>query len=341
MGGAARDTAATEATASAMPPRAQSRRFAAIDIGTVTCRLLIADVDAAGLHELHRGYAVTNLGEGVALTGVLLPAAMARVDAQVARFMEVVASFTTPEHPQIEVIAQATSASRDARNSGEFVALLAARGIELGVIAGAREATLCFGGVARDFAEESLVVVDIGGGSTEVIAGVAGCDPAFVRSLNVGCRRVTDRFLPSDPPTSEELQAAHTWIASEMQDTFARVRALGLSAPRLVAVAGTATSVVAIEKSLDPYDSARVHKAFVPREVLDRISNRLIALPLTQRQNVIGLDPNRASVMVAGLLILQAVLDGTGQDGFTVSESDILQGIILEAAQAAFSVELS
>ncbi|MEG1398036.1 MAG: Ppx/GppA family phosphatase [Raoultibacter sp.] len=309
------------------------RRFAAIDIGTVTCRLLIADVDASGLHELRREYAITDLGEGVAASGILLPEAMARVDVQMARFVEIIETFITLEHPSIEVIAQATSASRDARNADEFVALLAARNIELGVIAGKREAALCFKGVSSDFEEEGLIVVDIGGGSTEIIAGIAGRDPLFIHSFDIGCRRVTERFLPSDPPTTQELHLARAWIVDEMRAVFQQIRALDFSPTRLVAVAGTATSVVAIDLSLAPYESARVHKAFISRTTLDRITQRLASLPLAQRREVIGLDPKRAPVIVAGMLILQVVLDYAGQEGFTVSESDILQGIILDAAQ--------
>ncbi|MEG1746064.1 MAG: Ppx/GppA family phosphatase [Raoultibacter sp.] len=313
---------------------AVSRRFAAIDIGTVTCRMLIADVDEFGLHELRREYAITDLGEGVAASATLLPAAMARVDVQMARFMAVVAEFTTIDHPLVTVIALATSAARDASNADEFVKLLAARNIALTVIPGEREAALSFRGASCDFAGEDLLVVDIGGGSTEIIAGTAGCDPLFKHSFNVGCRRVTEQFLASDPPTASELKRARCWIEREMRAVFSAVDALRFEPARLVAVAGTATSVVAIDCAMRHYDSARVHQRVVARATLDRIADDLASMCLSRRRQVVGLDPGRAAVMVAGLLILQVVLDFTGQDAFTVSESDILQGIILDTAHA-------
>lgn len=315
-----------------MPPA--SRRFAAIDIGTVTCRMLIADVDASGIHELRREYAITNLGEGVAKSGTLLPAAMERVDAQLERYQEVISEFTTADCPTIEVIALATSASRDASNACQFTALLAARGIVLTIISGDREAALSFRGAGCDFAGENLIVVDIGGGSTEVIAGVAGSDPLFKHSFNVGCRRVTERFLASDPPTQPELQRAREWIEQEMGSVFSDLEALRFTPTRLVAVAGTATSVVAIEQAMETYDSARVHRSVVSRATLNEVTHRLALLPNEQRKQVVGLDPGRASVIVVGMLILQAVLDFTEQDAFTVSESDILHGMIFARAHA-------
>ena len=150
-----------------------SVRVAAIDIGTVTCRLLVADVDAEGLHELRRAHAITNLGEGVVTSGVLLPQAMQRVNEQMARFMGIIEECRDAAHPEIAIVAMATSAARDARNSDEFTALLAARSIELSVIPGEREAELSFKGASSSFPTEPLFVVDVGGGSTEVIAVVA------------------------------------------------------------------------------------------------------------------------------------------------------------------------
>ena len=143
----------------------QAGRYAAIDIGTVTCRMLVADVDEAGrLHELDREYTITNLGEGVDATGVLKPAAMQRVADAVARFLDVLRGFATPEHPAITTRAMATSAARDARNADEFEALMAGLGVTLSVIPGEREAALSFAGASCDFRGERLLVVDIGGG---------------------------------------------------------------------------------------------------------------------------------------------------------------------------------
>ena len=279
----------------------QAGRYAAIDIGTVTCRMLVADVDEAGrLHELDREYTITNLGEGVDATGVLKPAAMQRVADAVARFLDVLRGFATPEHPAITTRAMATSAARDARNADEFEALMAGLGVTLSVIPGEREAALSFAGASCDFRGERLLVVDIGGGSTEVIAGRAGSRPDRSHSFNIGCRRVTEKFFAADPPGAGELERARAWVEEGMR-------------PYL-------------------YDTSRVHKAVITRPMLDGVADQLERVPLAQRERIVGLDPGRAPVIVAGMVILQTVLDLAGVDSFTVSESDILHGIILDEA---------
>lgn len=307
-------------------------RCAAIDIGTVTCRMLVADIDGAGrLHELDREYAITNLGEGVDASGVLKPEAMQRVAETVARYQGVLTTFRDAEHPEITVVAVATSAARDAKNAAEFEALLAAEGVVLSVIPGEKEAALSFAGASCDFAGEPIMVVDIGGGSTEVIAGIGGRVPTWAHSFNVGCRRVTEKFLASDPPSAAELTAARAWIEAEMRPLFDQMREAGVAPERLVAVAGTATTVVSIHERMAVYDSSRVHLACVDRAMLDQVYERL-RVPLAQRKQIVGLDPGRAPVIVAGMVIMQVVLDLAGFDSFTVSESDILHGIILDEA---------
>lgn len=308
-------------------------RYAAIDIGTVTCRMLVADVDEQGrLHELDREYQITNLGEGVDASGVLKPEAMERVASAVKGYREVLDSFVSPDHPQVHVTAMATSAARDARNAAEFAGMLSALGVSLSVIPGQKEASLSFKGASCDFPGEQLVVVDIGGGSTEVVAGPSGGDPVKSHSFNIGCRRVTEKFLASDPPSCAELQAARAWISSGMSLFFEELRASGFRADRLVAVAGTATTVVSIRERMSVYDTARVHKALVDRPALDQVYDQLRSVVLADREQIVGLDPGRAPVIVAGMIILQSVLDSAGMDSFTVSESDILHGIILDAA---------
>lgn len=308
------------------------RRYAAIDIGTVTCRLLVADVCENGLTEIRRECAITNLGEGVAESGVLLPGAMARVDVQMGRFMEIVRALEEADGRPIEVIAMATSASRDAENSSEFIDLLARRGIGLSVIPGEKEASLSFKGASSAFMGEPLLVVDIGGGSTEVIAGIGGREALFKRSFDIGCRRVTETLMTSDPITEEELRSARLSAVEMMQGHFQEMGEAGFEASRLVAVAGTATTVVSVRDAMDPYDSSRVHMSTVSRSELDEVTQRLAALPLEDRAKVVGLQAGRAPVIVAGMAILQAILDMAGVGSFTVSESDILQGIISEAA---------
>ena len=304
-------------------------RYAAIDIGTVTCRMLVVDVGESGLHELTREYAITNLGEGVDATGELKPEAMERVVRAIDGFLAVRDSLSTPDHPVIRTVAVATSAARDARNAADFAARLRERGIELSVIPGAREAALSFSGASIDFLRERLMVVDVGGGSTEVVMGVGGAEPVCAHSFNVGCRRVTEKFLASDPPAPEELARARAWIHEKMASWFAEQSKEAADLERVVAVAGTATTVVSIRDRMEAYDSSRVHKARVSRQDLLEVYERLAALPLSERKQVVGLDPKRAPVMVAGLLILLEVLDFAGVDAFTVSETDILHGITL------------
>ena len=310
-------------------------RYAAIDIGTVTCRMLVIDVGESGLRELTREYAITNLGEGVDATGELKPEAMERVVRAIDGFLAVRDSLSTPDHPVVRTVAVATSAARDARNAAEFAARLRERGIELSVIPGSREAALSFSGASIDFSGERLMVVDVGGGSTEVVMGTGGAEPVCAHSFNVGCRRVTEKFLASDPPAPEELARARAWIREQMASWFADQAKEAADLERVVAVAGTATTVVSIRDRMETYESSRVHKARVSRQELLEVYERLAALPLSARKNVVGLDPKRAPVMVAGLLILLEVLDFAGIDAFTVSETDILHGITLAVSHEA------
>lgn len=310
-------------------------RYAAIDIGTVTCRMLVVDVGESGLHELTREYAITNLGEGVDATGELKPEAIDRVVRAIDGFLAVRDSLSTPDHPVVRTVAVATSAARDARNAAEFAARLRERGIELSVIPGSREAALSFSGASIDFLRERLMVVDVGGGSTEVVMGTGGAEPVCAHSFNVGCRRVTEKFLASDPPAPEELARARAWIREQMASWFAEQAKEAASLERVVAVAGTATTVVSIRDRMETYDSSRVHKARVSRQELLEVYERLAALSLSKRMQVVGLDPKRAPVMVAGLLILLEVLDFAGIDAFTVSETDILHGITLAVSHEA------
>ena len=310
-------------------------RYAAIDIGTVTCRMLVVDVGESGLHELTREYVITNLGEGVDATGELKPEAIDRVVRAIDGFLAVRDSLSTPDHPVVRTVAVATSAARDARNAADFAARLRERGIELSVIPGAREAALSFSGASIDFSGERLMVVDVGGGSTEVVMGTGGAEPVCAHSFNVGCRRVTEKFLASDPPAPEELARARAWIREQMASWFADQAKEAASLERVVAVAGTATTVVSIRERMETYDSTRVHKTRVSRRELLEVYERLAALPLSARKNVVGLDPKRAPVMVAGLLILLEVLDFADIDAFTVSETDILHGITLAVSHEA------
>ncbi len=307
----------------------QPGRYAAIDIGTVTCRLFVADVDKAGhFTEVVRERAITNLGEGVDATGLLKPEAMQRVAQAVRGFMQTVHSLG-----KVKVTATATSAARDAANGEDFIALLKNEGVALHIIPGEREAALSFAGASCDFSGEDLMVVDVGGGSTEVVFGTAGEGPVKFHSFNVGCRRVTEKFLHSDPYTEEGLEEARAWIRHEFEAFFAKAQQEGLRPQRMVAVAGTATTVVSMHEAMEAYDPKRVHGYVVSRKVLDNTFDTLSKLPLAERKRLIGLDPGRAPVITAGMIILQEIMNLSGKTEFTVSETDILHGIIFAAAR--------
>lgn len=305
------------------------QRRASLDIGTVTCRLLLADVSDTSFVELERRVAITNLGIGVDKTHLLQDDAIARVEHQIAEYVSVINSYKTPEHPAIPITAVATSAARDAQNSDVLVERLRALGVELSIIEGTREAALSFRGAAQGHEGENLLVVDIGGGSTEIVLGVGGGSPRFSHSFNIGCRRMTERFMACDPPTTEQCDALRAYVYEEMKPYFEQARAEGNTIDRIIAVAGTPTSVVAIDKHLEVYDSSKVHNTQVGRETLERIYDELRAMDLEHRKQVIGLEPARAGVIVAGLAILLEVLTLTNCSSFTVSESDILQGMLL------------
>lgn len=314
-------------------------RYAALDIGTVTCRMLVADVSDLGeLHEVDRYYNITNLGQGVDASGFLRADAIARVTDTVDDFLTRLAAANQRDGVDLAgLTAVATSASRDARNADDFAQALLQRGVRLSVIPGEREASLSFAGASAGFEGQPVVVVDVGGGSTEVVAGLAGNDPEFTRSFDIGCRRLTERYfseVTDDQPIPIALaNDAAAWVIQEMTPYFQQLKAAGFGSAKVIAVAGTATSVVSIQKHMEVYDSSAVHGSVVSRESLAALCRNLLETPLDQRRQVVGLDPRRADVMPAGMIILGTVLDLLGAECMTVSESDILQGLILDIAR--------
>lgn len=310
-----------------------SGRYAAIDIGTVTCRMMIADMQADDMHVLCKEYRITNLGEGVDSNHMLLPQAMDRVRDALCDFLQIRSAFDVPDNPIKKTLVVATSAARDARNASEFENMLEELGLRLQVISGNEEAALTFSGATSRFAGEQVMVVDVGGGSTEVSIGEAGGNPRFARSFDIGCRRATERLLKTDPPTSAEMAAAREWMGRAFRTWFCEVREKGCRLPdRMIAVAGTATTAVSIREGMYEYDSSRVDLAQVTLPQIQQLTQRLAALPLEERRSVVGLDPGRAPVIVAGMLILEEVMRAAGQTAFTVSESDILNGMIIRCA---------
>ena len=272
-------------------------RVAAIDIGTVTCRMLVADVDAqGGMRELCREYAIANLGEGVDATHRLKPQAIERVAGIVKRYLAKLELLNDAVHNPFSlkprIVALATSASRDAENAADFTNRMRDLGVDVRVIPGELEAALSFSGATAEFPGESAVVVDVGGGSTEVVAGRSGNAPVLAKSFDIGCRRMTERFLKTDIPTKAEIEVARTWVRDQMAPYFAELHSHGFTGARMVAVAGTATTVVSIREAMETYDSSCVHKARVTRGQLDDIASCLGSQPLATRRQTVGLVPH-------------------------------------------------
>lgn len=305
-------------------------RLAAIDIGTVTTRLLVADVTEDGIVEVERSTDITHLGQELSSTGRLADDRMAAVADIIERYAGTMRRFGVAAHRAI-----ATSASRDAANGDDFVRLLAERGIEPTVVPGHVEAELAFAGATSGRVGEGLLVVDCGGGSTELVLGDVIVDDdgrrtsrvRASRSIDVGSRRMTELFLVSDPPARHELDEARAWAAEELRGYFDRLD----ERPReMLALAGTATTLAAIRLELAEYDAERVHGYRLSGSDLADLLEMLADLTLEQRRQVVGLHPGRASVIVAGALIFETVLALAGLDAMTVSEHDILYGILLD-----------
>jgi exopolyphosphatase/guanosine-5'-triphosphate,3'-diphosphate pyrophosphatase len=282
---------------------------AVIDIGTNTTRLLVAELDGNGdVVELERRSIVTALGQDVDATGRLADEAMDRVSEVIAGYREVI-DRTGAER----VVAVATSAMRDSENGPKFRDYLKERfGIDARTISGDEEARLTFlGATAGRNDDRETVVIDIGGGSTEYVLGRPGDEPGFHTSTQMGSRRHTERFLHSDPPKQEELQA----LAEDVRATVPEVQA-----EHAIAVAGTATTLAAID------GAEEVHGYRLNVGALERITAMLAGMPLEDRRNVKGLHPDRAPTIVAGAVILTESVRTLGLDEVEVSDRDLLHG---------------
>jgi len=293
-------------------------RVAAIDLGTNTTRLLVADVSGDDVEEVVRRTLITRLGEGVDARRRLLPLPIARVRNCLAEYRRELESLGAER-----ALLVATSAVRDAENGEAFLGEIEwSYGFTTRLLSGDEEAELTLRGVGET--DGSTLVVDIGGGSTELI----GAQPI---SVDIGAVRLTERHLPSDPPTDEELEACAAAVRS--------VLAHGPRPERAIGVAGTITSLAALDLALTEYDPERVHGHRLSLDGLQRQLSRLAAMPLAERRQVPALDPERAPVIVAGAVILHEVLAHFGLEEIEASERDILHGAALEAAALPEPVE--
>jgi exopolyphosphatase / guanosine-5'-triphosphate,3'-diphosphate pyrophosphatase len=309
-------------------------RVAAIDCGTNSIRLLVADLDpgSGAQTDLLRRMEIVRLGQGVDATGRLAPEALQRTfaacDDYAARIRELGAE-------RIRFVA--TSATRDAKNRDEFFGGVRTRfGVEPEVITGDQEAALSFAGATRAVAADGLdgdgtahptpyLVVDIGGGSTEFVLGADGVEAA--RSVDIGCVRLTERHLTQDPPADDQIAAARRDIDAAIGRAAEAVPID--QAKTLVGVAGSVTTVAAVALGLSEYERDRVHLSRISAEAVRQVADRLLASTHEQRAAIPVIHPGRVDVIGAGALILVQIMDRLGLPEVVVSEHDILDGIAL------------
>jgi len=298
-------------------------------MGTNSTRLLVADVDDGRAEAVHRESRVTGLGRGLETSGQLSADSVEAVLAAVGDYLEIAS-----EHGATETEAFATSAVRDAANGDAFLAELRERfSLTARVIDGLEEARLTYRGALSDSApngdRRQTLVVDIGGGSTELIVG-SGPEPDFHTSLQLGVVRHSERHVHADPPKTEELEALSEDIGTILDGELASQP--GLRVGRAIAVAGTPATLAAIELGLERFDPAAVEGHDLSLESVQQSCSRLSSLPLEERRRVVGVDPDRAPTIVAGVVILIKAMRAFGLSRVEVSERDILYGAALEVA---------
>jgi exopolyphosphatase/guanosine-5'-triphosphate,3'-diphosphate pyrophosphatase len=302
-------------------------RVAAIDLGTNSTRLLVADIDDGRISEVHRETRITRLGEGVDGRKRLLPVPIARVRNVLSDFRRTVEGLGAER-----ALAVATSAMRDAENGEAFLGEIEwSYGFTTRLLSGHDEALMTFRGVTSERSVETgTVIVDIGGGSTELVAG----GPEGVRwhdSLDIGSVRLTERFLKSDPPTAEELDACAEAVRALLADRVpGEIRG---DTQATIGVAGTITSLAALALGLEEHDGDRVHGSKLTADALEEQLDRLASVPLEERRQMRPLDPDRAPVIVGGAVIAREVLSFIGLQVLEISERDILDGAALAAVE--------
>lgn len=305
--------------------------LAAIDIGTVTARLALAQVEDGRVIRMAKYTEIVNLGEGVDTAKRLLPEAIHRCVGCVSSYVD---------HARKEgaeaVVCTLTSAARDAENAHDLGMGLASLGLEPMIIPGEIEGALTFLGVSHDFENHRILVADSGGGSTELVVGtLAGqqLDINFVESVDLGCRRLTERFnLSADHPSAEDIDGAHKMAAQMISEAIGRAQQQCAAPELLVGVGGTATSLIAIRDHLDPYDPSKVHLNHISIDEVSQIEGLLVSKTLKEREDITGLQAKRAPVMLAGAILLAELMKNSGFKHLVVSESDLLFGLVITAA---------
>jgi exopolyphosphatase / guanosine-5'-triphosphate,3'-diphosphate pyrophosphatase len=295
-------------------------RVAAVDLGTNSTRLLVADVDDGRVDEVSRRLTITRLGEGVDERRRLLPVPIARVRNCLADYRR-----ELEELGAERTLCIATSAVRDAENGEAFLGEIEwSYGFTTQLLSGEEEAAMMIRGVtAGRPALDGVLVVDIGGGSTELVLATGG-ELAFSTSLDVGCVRVTERFLVSDPPSRPELAAAGGYVRSLLPE---------LEAQSAIGVAGTVTTLATLDRGDAEYDPERTHGHRISRASVEEQLERLAAMTTDERLAVPGIEPGRAPVIVAGVVVLREILTAYDLTEIEVSERDVLHGAAFAAAE--------
>ena len=300
----------------------RAERVAAIDCGTNSTRLLVVDGDGSILERLMQ---ITRLGAGVDATGRLAPESIERSLAVLREFRQVMDKFSVVRGRLV-----ATSAARDASNGAEFLeAAREATGIEPELLTGTEEGQLSMAGALSDIGHQEgpFLILDIGGGSTELVAGTGPDDPELsVVSLQVGCVRITERFLTSDPPTATQLEEGEAMV-NELLDRAIADHPRFLAAHRLVGLAGTVTTLASLNLGLERYDRDQIHHAVLSVGAVYDWYRTLASEVTVARLDRAGMVPGREDVIVGGALILAAVMTRFGFDECLVSEADILDGM--------------
>ncbi len=301
-------------------------RVAAIDIGTNSTRLLVADVEGDTVEAVNRESRVTGLGRGVETSGQLATENIEHVYAAVGDYVAI-----AEELGATRVVSFATSAVRDASNGDAFLAELRERfSLDAEVLDGLQEARMTYrGALSGGSVGEQTLVVDIGGGSTELIVG-SGAEPEFHTSMQIGVVRHSERHVHADPPRTEELEALSDDVGGTLETELSSHP--GLRAVRAIAVAGTPATLAAMELELEPYEPDAVEGHHLSLKSAQISCSRLASLPLAERGEIVGVDPDRAPTIVAGVVILIKAMRAFGLTEVEVSERDILYGAALEAA---------
>src|SRR5689334_4669738 len=305
-------------------------RVASVDIGTNSVRLLVADVDGTGrdarVSTVDRLMRITRLGQGVDAARRLHPDAIARTVAVLGEYGDVIRS-----HGVTRVRATATSAARDAANRDElFDVAEGALGTRPELLSGDDEAALSFIGATAELTEGApYLVVDIGGGSTEFVAGTE--KPEGAVSIDIGCVRITEQFLHTDPPAPEELSAAVSVVRDHLADVD-RVVPGAASARTLVGLAGTVTTMAAVELGLPEYSRDAIHHFRLTRPAAEDVFRTLATEPAAQRRHNPGLEEGRVDVIVGGALVVVSIMRHWSFDDMLVSEADILDGLVRSIA---------